>query len=230
MDRELFYIPECFWINKYERIEKCDCKKIFFDVQIDFIDYRLIICKDWYINEFKSLKEGIKPNCNTKNVFFLNNDTKSIQEMIIYYLINKYFQTPILDYLGVDKKISYSNQLGTVLGRAYTLRTVNYTFCERPLIFKKVNLLKFIEFYIYEYMPKRDIYDSSKNNINEMWNESVLVLYELSNEATAGRYNKIRPLIKKMYFSHYNQDKGSILNDIVIELLLQFKKLKIKTL
>lgn len=230
MDRELFYIPECFWKNKHEHIKECDCKKIFFDVQIDFIDYRLIICKDWYIHEFKSLKEGIKPNCNTENVFFMNENVKSIQEIIIYYLINKYFKTPILDYLGVDKKVSYGNQIGTALGRAYTHRTLHYIFCERPLMFKKVNLLKFIEFYVYEYMIKQDIYDSSKINIYEMWYESINILYELSNKATAGRYNKIRPLIKKMYWSYNKQEKESILNSIVIELLLQFKQLKIKTL
>ena len=53
MSMKDFYVPECFWQLDNTYVENCDCNKIFFDVMIDFEEYRLILCKDWYVMKVK---------------------------------------------------------------------------------------------------------------------------------------------------------------------------------
>lgn len=222
-----YNIPECFWELDNTFIENCECSKIFFDVQIDFVDYRLIICKDWYVQKFKSLKFNLDNDVNPEKKYYNNENTHMIQELIIYYIINKYFKTPITDYLGIKKEISHYWEYGTKIGKLFINESVSYVFCDRPVIYRKINIIKFIEFYIFEYKNQNQPYN---HNIEITYKDVIKKLLLISEKLlSSSKYSKIRPMIKSLkWYKQEDAETASI--DILIEILKQFNKLKIEKL
>lgn len=233
MSMKYFYVPECFWQLDNTYVENCDCNKIFFDVMIDFEEYRLILCKDWYVMKVKSIMNGLEKGIQRidTNVYAyfhnyqVSDDIKDIQASIISYIISNYFKTPIIDKIIDDRdrdKYKRGVQYRHIGREMYFSH--NYIVCKRPLIYHKVNVLKFIEFYIYEYKNNMEI--QYNRNIYEFMTETIIFLQQLALRSfKTEKLAKIKSMARKLRY-----DNGDIAIDLVTELLTQFSKLKIKTL
>jgi len=218
-----FNLPECFWELDNTFVEECECSKIFFDVNIDFVEYRIIVCKDWYVQKYKSLMYDIKTDIERPEYMDAYN-ARDIQSRIIYYIINKYFKTPIFDYLGIKKENCYKGN-GSHIGNKWISDTLSYVICERPFMYKKVKLMKFLEFYIYEYKK----HDYNRNwEVERMFEDTKKLLLTISEKLlTANKYSKIRPMIKRIKWMT-SEDAETTVNDILIEILNELNKLKIE--
>jgi len=226
MERIDFFCPECFWELDNTFIQKCDCKKIFFDVDIDFIPYRLILCKDWYVMQVKAIMAGNhKENGIDLRIrgseYFNRKYIKDIQKKIIENIIKKYFKTPILDSIIAEDQRQFISFYG------YNLHVV---ICERPYIYYKLDMLKFISFYIYDFSDDYRIIDTYQ--INKIMDTCILNLHRLCKEKfMANKYLKLRPMISNIKWDKkIKGDKQDRAIELLSDILIELTKLKIKNL
>jgi len=216
MERINFNVPECFWGLDDTFVTSCTCNKIYFDVLIDFKDYRLIICKDWYVMKVKSLQADIETEIRTGGDVwsrrYYERDIKSTQAVIINYLIEKYFKTPILDKL-------IHNMQGYYFG-ASSNEMLNVVICERPLIFRRLDIFKFMEYYVYDYNSDRELPFEQRHNYNIccLFEECKKILKRLlKSKLRAVKYLKLQRLINNV--DEYHQYNAlELMSNIVLEL------------
>lgn len=222
MKRIDFVVPECFWGLDNTFVQLCTCNKIYFDVLIDFKEYRLIICKDWYVMKVKSLQADIETEIRTdKYVWrlrYYERDIKSTQAVIIDYLIEKYFKTPVLDSL-------IHNMQGYYRGW-HTSEILTTIICERPFIFRRLDIFKFIEYYVFEYNSDRSIpfEERYNSNIEDLFRECKKILNQLlKSKLKATKYLKLHRLINKIA-----EDPQENALELMSNILLELSKVHLK--
>lgn len=223
---EDFQVPECFWQLDDTFVEHCECSKIFFDVQIDFVDYRLVICKDWYVQQVRNLQNNVTNDIekNSKR-YSIRDGIKDIQSKIIEYIITKYFKTPIKDKIQIQGKSDWSR----ISNKMYTRGHI--VICNRPYMYYSFDIFKFLEFYLYE----QHIIEHNWIIKNMLRDVVIPKLNEISKLCfDANKYAKIKVLIKKLNPNHsyYNNDltKQDIGLEIITQIFNELINLKLKEL
>jgi len=225
-DCDEFIVPECFWGLDNTYIRRCDCNKVFFDVMIDFKQIRLVICKDWYVMKVKSIiariENEIKVNYRSWERGTYVRDIKEVQSIIIKYIVEKYFKQPTLDRVihknKYDANFYFHNQFDLTI-----------ITCERPLMYERIDILKAIEYYVFDYRAERsaDFKQNYNPEIEDLHDAAMTRLKQiLEKKLTANKYQKFRCLINKL--SGYNESNEINAVELLSQITIEYAKLKLK--
>jgi hypothetical protein len=190
----------CFWSIEHEHY-KCECDKVYFDLNIDFNWCKVIICKDWYVMKLKNFMM----NSAWATPKYIIEDAK---ENFIKYLYEEYFKTPIFD------EICDNNN-----GRIFGISNPYIEICNRPYIARKVSVMRLLKF----------AYGS--NNIEYKFNEvgryiqhniKPLLLVHIKENYASAKYDKLRRLLNNMCDMFFNDLAPA---EFMSELLIEQSKL-----